>query len=111
MPRSAPIIGYWERVGSLARRGHLDMDLLWEGGSGFYCQSDWVRLAPAILKDRTELGQSEIAVYFEWLSGQMEARARRKGLRLDDTASQLGRLDQSIATHEAMIRVEESIRR
>ena len=25
----APIIGYWERVGSLARRGHLDMDLLW----------------------------------------------------------------------------------
>jgi hypothetical protein len=29
------LVNFWERVATLARRGHIDLELLWEGGSGF----------------------------------------------------------------------------
>jgi len=48
------LVNFWERVAILARRGDIDLELLWEGGSGFYCQGDWVRLLPWIEQKRTE---------------------------------------------------------
>jgi hypothetical protein len=107
---ASPILNYWERVGSLARHGHLDLDLLWEGGSGFYCQSDWVRLAPTIRKGRGEAHNPQLAEHFEWLADAMAAKAQRLGVELDDPARQAARLDQSIATCQATIRTEESLR-
>ena len=107
---SVSLINFWERVGSLARQGHLDLELLWDGGSGFYCQSDWVRLAPSLLKARVEEQNPQLGEYFEWLTGQMEAKGRRLGIRLDDAAAQAARLDRSITGVEASIRVEEALR-
>ena len=37
---SGAIGGYWERVGGLVRRGHLDAGLLWDA-SGSYCEFWW----------------------------------------------------------------------
>lgn len=108
---SAPIVNFWERAGSLARRGHLDLELLWDGGSAFYCQSDWVRLGPAILKWRSEDGNAALAEHFEWLVREVEARARRASVRLDDAGQQAAHLASSIAGLEAMISAEESLRR
>jgi hypothetical protein len=107
---AAPIVNFWERVGSLARHGHLDLDLLWEGGSGFYCQADWVRLAPAVRKVRTEEQNPQVAEQFEWLAVAMEAKARRLGVELDDAAKQAARLDRSISNVEGALRVDEALR-
>ncbi len=105
-----PILNFWERVGSLARRGHLDLDLLWDGGTAFYCQSDWVRFAPAILKARADTQNPKIAEHFEWLAGVMEAKGRHLGVQLDDEAKQAARLGLAIAAHETDIRLEEELR-
>ena len=32
------LVNFWERVAILARRGYIDLELFWEGGSGFYCR-------------------------------------------------------------------------
>jgi hypothetical protein len=108
---AAPIVNFWERVGSLARRGHLDLELLWDGGSAFYCQSDWVRLGPSIVKSRIEDGNPAVAEHFEWLVREVEARARRTGVRLADAEQQAAHLSDSIAGLEFFIGAEEALRR
>ncbi len=107
---ASEIVNFWERVGSLARHNHLDLQLLLDGGSVFYCQSAWVRLAPLLMKRRREMGSPAIGEHFEWLVGRTEAWARKVGNRLDDTTQQAARLEESIATHEAAIRTEEALR-
>jgi len=107
---AAAIANFWERVASLTRGEHVDLELLWDGGSGFYCQQDWVRLAPWIEKKRTEFGNPKQAEHFEWLVGMVEARARRDGIALDDAAQQAARLDRTIAAAESQLRVEQSLR-
>jgi len=107
---AAAIANFWERVASLTRGGHVDLELLWDGGSAFYCQTDWVRLAPWIEKTRTEFGNPKQAEHFEWLVGMVEARARRDGIALDDAAQQAARLDRTIAAAESQLRVEQSLR-
>lgn len=104
------IANFWEGVGSLARRGHLDLQLLLDSGSVFYCQSDWVRLAPLLMKRRREFEAPAIGEHFEWLVGRTEAWARKVGNRLDDATQQAARLEESIATFEAAIRTEEALR-
>ena len=95
----------------LARRGYIELELIWEGGSGFYCQGDWVRLAPWIEQQRTEYENPLLAEHFEWLVGEMTAKANRLGIKLDDAATQTARLDQSIAALRGHIQVEEALRR
>jgi hypothetical protein len=104
------VLNFWERVGSLARRKHIDMELLWDGGSGAFCQSDWVRLAPWIKTSRETDGNPGLAENFEWLVRVMEARAGRAGIPLDDAAQQAARLDRSIASLQRLLRIEESLR-
>ncbi len=104
------IANFWEGVGSLARRGHLDLQLLLDSGSAVYCQSDWVRLAPLLTKRRREFESPAMGEHFEWLVGRAEAWALKSGLRLDDATLQAARLEESIATYEAGIRTEEALR-
>jgi hypothetical protein len=104
------ITNFWERVGSLARRGHLDRQQLYDGGSGFFCQADWVRLAPWIMKMRIDDENPAIAEHFEWLVRVTEAKAGKAGIRLGDATQQAARLDRSIAIREGAIRTEEALR-
>jgi hypothetical protein len=107
---AAPILNFWERVGSLARRGHLDLQLLFDGGTVFYCQSDWVLLAPTIMKARREREAPALAEHFEWLVGRTETWARKAGVGLDDATQQAARRGSSIASCEGAIRTEEALR-
>ena len=104
------VAAYWEKVGSLVRRGYLDLGLILDGGSGQFCHADWVRLAPAIRRDRTEDRNPENSVNFEWLARQIEEGLRQSGTELDDDAKQAAQLDRSIAYYEALIRVEVALR-
>lgn len=106
----APVLNYWERVASLARHGYLDLDLLWEGGSGFWCYRDWLRLEPSITKGRVDDSNPEVGIHFEWLAGTMAARAPKFGVRLPTRADIVNELPTSIATLESLIRLEVQLR-
>ena len=104
------IANFWEGVGSLARHGHLDLQLLLESGSVVACQSDSVLLAPLLTKIRRERESPALGEHFDWLVGKAEAWARQAGLRLDDATQQAARLEERIANFEAAIRTEEALR-
>jgi hypothetical protein len=104
------IANFWEGVGSLARHGHLDLQLLLESGSVVSCQSDWVLLAPLLTKVGRERESPAMGEHFVWLVGRAEAWARKAGLRLDDANRQAARLEERIANFEAAIRTREALR-
>jgi hypothetical protein len=104
------IANFWEGVGSLARHGHLDLQLLLDSGSVVYCQSDWVLLAPLLTKIRRERESPALGEQFVWLVGKAEAWARKAGLRLEDATHQAARLEERIANFEAAIRTAEALR-
>ena len=104
------IANFWEGVGSLARRGHLDLQLLLDSGSVVYCQSDWVRIAPLLTRRRREQESPAMGEHFEWLVGQAEAWARKSGLRLDTPRFQAARLEETIGILEDAIRTAEALR-
>ncbi len=107
---AASIANFWDQVGSLTRRGHLDRQLLLEGGSGASCQSDWVRLGPIIEKTRVNHRNPLIANHFEWLADVMTEMSRKAGVPPDDATSQATHRDQAIARLEDLLRVERSLR-
>ena len=110
LPRSSAgaILGYWERVGGLVRRGHLDAELLWDG-SGGNCQAWWVVLEPRAQRLRAEYGPA-YGENFEWLAGVMADISRRRGDKLNDWASIMANLDETIADHRASLRLQEALR-
>lgn len=104
----AAVSGYWERVGGLVRRGHIDAKLLWDG-SGASCQSWWVVLEPSARRVRADRGPAYME-NFEWLAGVMAEISRRRGNRLDDMDSIRAILDTTIADYRAKLRLEEALR-
>ena len=100
---------YWERVGGLVRRGHLDAKLLWDG-SGSSCRAWWVVLEPWIQRVRAEQGPA-YGENFEWLAGVMAEFDRRSGSPATvDWASMMANLDTFIADQRASLRLEEALR-
>jgi hypothetical protein len=110
LPRSSAgvIAAYWERVGGLVRRGHLDAKLLWDG-SGGTCLTWWIVLEPMIQRLRAESGPA-FGENFEWLAGVMEEFDRRRGSKSEDWASIMANLDTYIADSRASLRLEEALR-
>lgn len=110
LPRSSAgaIAVYWERVGGLVRRGHLDARLLWDG-SGGSCQAWWVVLEAWTQRGRAESGPA-YGENFEWLAGVMAELDRRTGSTAVDWATIMANLDATIADHRASLRLEEALR-
>lgn len=104
------LANYWERVGSLARRGHLDIHLLQDGGSGHACQNDWVLLEPTIRDSRATTGNAQILANFEWLADAMTTMGRKAGVPPVTAEWQAARRVATIASYEAQIRIEEALR-
>jgi hypothetical protein len=100
--------GFWETVGGLARRGHLDPDLLWQG-SGSECAIWWVALEPFARRRQAAVGP---AMYenFEWLAGVMAEFNRRLGSRIADQEALTGELQPRIDAYRDHIREEEALR-
>jgi hypothetical protein len=100
--------GFWETVGGLARRGHLDPELLWQG-SGSECAMWWVALEPFARRRQAAVGP---AMYenFEWLAGVMAGFNRRLGSRTADRTSLTGELQLRIDAYRDYLREEEALR-
>lgn len=102
------VCGFWERVGGLARRGHLDPELLWQG-SGNECPIWWVALGPYARMRRAAVGPAQYE-HFEWLAGVMDGFDRRAGSRPADQASLADELPRRITFYRDMLRVEQELR-
>ena len=101
--------GYWERIGALARRGHLDPTLLhtYNGGA---CPVWWVALAPFIRRYRTELEDETEYQHFEWLAAKMSELDRRNGASVFDERLFATQLAGRIAVFQDRLRFEQDMR-
>jgi hypothetical protein len=78
---SAAVAGvwrFWEKTGALARHGHLDPELLWEG-SGTNVRTWWLVVGPYARRWRSDHKQPSFLVNFEWLADAMGELDRRGG--------------------------------
>jgi hypothetical protein len=99
---------FWEKTGALARHGHLDPKLLWDG-SGSAVLDWWLTFAPFAKRVREEAKSPAFLENFEWLAGRMAELARRAGSAsdLDDPAATR---DGRIAWLTERLRIEEALR-
>jgi hypothetical protein len=97
------ILNFWERIGFLARGGHVDARLVWDvfGGQALLW---WIYLKPIVMLFRKEQGDPEIGEHFEWLAARVRQLQDAAGgvSPTDDLARQLiaaavTRLSQRIA--------------
>lgn len=107
---STTVMNFWEGLGALVRKGHLDANLYWDS-SGNQCQVAWACLEPFVKQTRADQGQSLIGEHFEWLVAKMTSLDRQAGsVTVIDQAFVATRLERSIARLEEMLRVEEALR-
>jgi hypothetical protein len=102
------ILKFWEQVGALCRRGHIDADLLGEG-SGTTVSVWWLVLETYARRVRSERGPAWYE-NFEWLVGVMAAIDRRSGSPVMDHALFTKLLNPMIESLRAAIEVEEALR-
>ena len=101
---------WWEGIGNLARLGHLDPKLLWDGGTAGESMMWWVILRPDAERRRAGGGGPTYWHNFEWLSGVMAEFERRAGGVLFDEAEIAGNLGRRISINLNLLRVEEALR-
>jgi hypothetical protein len=80
LPRAgaAGIWRFWEKTGALARHGHLDPALLWEG-SGTNVRTWWLVIGPYARQWRADHKDGSFLTNFEWLADRMAALDRKAG--------------------------------
>ena len=100
---------FWQRVGSLAQRGHMDRRLVYEH-LGSQIQDWWAWLRPRVLAERE--GDHDPALWqgFEWLAGDAAARDAQRGVRKRDDAERLKALPRLIEHFQQAIELEEALR-
>jgi len=104
-----PIAGFWEKIGSLVRAGHIDPKLLWNA-SGRDSVLWWTTIAPYAQRRRTELHEPAAYEHFEWLAGIMGELDRRAGYVPADMDWVMANMERRIAMFQDMIRVQQSLR-
>lgn len=100
---------FWEKIGALARQGHLDQKLLWSL-SGSDCPGWWSILEPFARRLRGEHDDPLILEHFEWLAGRMASQDRKAGLPQREGGPVLAGWLEGIALCEHQLRVEQSLR-
>jgi hypothetical protein len=99
------IANFWEKVGALARAGHIAPSLIAEGLGG--AQVWWATLAPWVMKARIDDANPAFWEHFEWLAGSLVRIHPESAIdqrALDRT------LEQRIATSLADLRDLEAMR-
>jgi hypothetical protein len=99
------VFNFWERIGSLAKGRHLDVELLSTVNLGV-CQQWWGTLRPWVMAGRSEIGPT-FGEGFEWLAAAVTKVNKRQGNRDMDS---LGDLDEFIANLEYRVGVEVALR-
>ena len=104
------IVNFWDGLGALVRKGHLDANLYWDS-TGNYCQTAWASLEPFVQQSRADTGVPLNGEHFEWLAAKMTSLDHRAGIDIVIDRAYVARLrDRSIAAMEEMLRVEEALR-
>jgi len=105
------LAGYWEDIGALVRKRHLDRRLLWDSSSGEYCRFAWAYLGAWCLAGRAEIGPPTAWEHFEWLADVLGEMDRRSGSTTPvDLAFVIANLDRHIASYRRALAVEQSLR-
>jgi hypothetical protein len=112
LPEGAPgrIGDFWEEMGSLARRGHLDPKLMWDSGPGPRSEVWWKVLTPYVRRARTEEESPALYENFEWYAGINAELNRRAGSPTVDEAFLARGLEGQITSSQNMLRVEHALR-
>jgi hypothetical protein len=105
---AAGLSNFWQRIGQLARSGHIDARTLHWSYSKI-CQRWWADLAPGIRLARVERDLLHLAEDFEWLAARMAELDRRAGLPAVGSGGPI-ELRESITQLEGQLRVEEALR-
>jgi hypothetical protein len=100
---------FWEKLGTLGRRGHLDTLLLWDG-FGADCVAAWYDLDQFVQAARNELVDPRIFEHFEWLAGRMNELDRRSGSEPMSRERYASLLEARLAAQEENLRVEVALR-
>jgi hypothetical protein len=102
---ASSIANYWEKVGALARAGHIDPALIAEGLNG--TEDWWGILAPWVRKVRLEDANPSFWEHFEWLARTL---VRLHPAVAFDPESFDRTLKQRITTNEGDLRDLEAMR-
>ena len=100
---------YWEKLGTLGHRGHLDTVLLWDA-FGSDCVVTWYDLEPFVQADREQTGDPRYFEHFEWLAGRMDELDRRSGAEPLSRAYWATLSQTRLASQEEKLRVEVALR-
>ena len=104
------VMDFWEGLGALVRKGHLDANLYWES-FGNLCRAAWADLEPFIKQNRADLNDPLTGEHFEWLAAKMASLDRQAGSGIViDQAFVASYLELSIARLEEKVRIEEALR-
>ena len=102
---------FWEQVGYLARAGHLDAKLLWNGGDGVQVAFWWTLLAPWIGTQRALPGGSAWTFEnFEWVARTMAALSRGAGHPALDDATYMDAVPEILALNQDRLAVAVALR-
>jgi hypothetical protein len=112
LPAGSPdwIGAFWEDMGNLTRRGHLDPKLVWESGPGPRSEAWWKTLAPYVRRVRAEEGSPTFSENFEWYAGINAEFNRGAGLPPVDDALIAHGLEGQITMVQNWLRVERELR-
>jgi hypothetical protein len=103
------VANHWERVGTLGKSGHLDLELLWDLDGGTV-QIWWMLLEPWVRIIRERAGDRRVLENFEWLSRAMAGMDRDGGHATPTSEFVFGTMDSWIESVRDVIRIEESLR-
>jgi hypothetical protein len=100
---------FWEKLGTLGHRGHLDTVLLWDG-FGSDSVVTWYDLEQFVQRDRDATGDPRYFEHFEWLAGRMNELDRRAGAEPVSREVYAPLLEGRLAALEEKLRVEVALR-
>jgi len=100
---------FWERVGTLGRRGHLDVRLLWDA-MGSDCETQWILLRDFAHAEREGRNAPAMFENFEWLAGEMIALDRRAGRQPVDPSWVRSSVPVRLAAMEKRVDIEVALR-
>lgn len=100
---------FWEKLGTLGRRGHLDTYLLWDG-FGADCVVAWFDLEQFVRAARDEIRDPRILEHFEWLARRMDELDRRSGAKPMNQETYASQVQTRLAAQVEKLRVEVALR-
>jgi hypothetical protein len=103
------VANFWENLGTLGHRGHLDSVLLWDAYGGD-CVVAWYDLEQFVESDRARTGDPRFFEHFEWLVNRMNALDRRAGTEPLSRETYAPLLEGRVAGFEERLHVEVALR-